>query len=201
MHMEFINFLDKIKNDYSDDCVVRENGTLLLKPQTIPKCKHMFFKRLKNEYLNEYIIPYFEGLSFPNDYKKILEKCNGANLFSIKITKGKFSIAHSMLVLLGLPLTKPFDRPLNMEEPFDIRIENLARHPAIPHDWIKCAIWTEIKNIGKGEPTDIFIDSTSCRVYGCAKNKKDVLYTWENLDECFSSIVKSFESLKDEYII
>ena len=68
MHMEFINFLDKIKNDYSDDCVVRENGTLLLKPQTIPKCKHMFFKRLKNEYLNEYIIPYFDGLSFPNDY-------------------------------------------------------------------------------------------------------------------------------------
>ncbi len=199
--MKIIEFIEKIKNEYIDDCIIRKNGTLLLQPQNTPKCKHMIFKQLQDEHLDEYIAPYFHEIIFPNDYSSFLKKYNGANLFSIKITSGKFSIAHPMLVLLGLPMTKPFNRPLDMEEPFDIRIENLARHNSIPKDWIKCAIWTEIDNIGKGKPTDIFVESSTNKVYACTKNDQKIIYEWENLDQCFCHIIKSLETLKNEYII
>ena len=199
--MKIIEFIEELKKEYVADCIVRENGTLLLNPSNIPKCKHMIFQPLKDEYIKEFIIPSFQGLAFPSEYSELLKNYNGANLFSIKITSGEFSIAHSMLVFLGLPLTKPFNRPINMEEPFDIRIENLARHKSIPKEWVKCAIWTEIKNIGKGQPTDIFVDSITNKVYACAKNQHNILYSWNNIDECFCDIVKTFKSLEDEYFI
>lgn len=199
--MKIIEFLKKIKNDYSEDCIVRQNGTLLLKPQTVPKCKFMIYKSLKNEYIEDYVLPYFENVNFPQDYLKLLKCYNGADLFFVKLNCGKYSFAHPMLVILGLPLTKPFERDLDMEEPSDVRVENLARNKSIPNEWIKCAIWTEIKNIGKGEPTDIFIDSLTNKVYGCTKNQCEILYTWDNLDDCLCYIIDSFKGLEDEYSI
>ena len=197
--MKFIDFLSNLKETFSDNYIIRKNDTVLLGPDKIPKSKHMLFKPLVNEYVNEYLIAHFSNLDFPKEYIDLLKFSNGANLFGIKIVAGKFSFANYMFVILGLPLTPPFERSLDMEEPYDIRVENLARHKMIPKNWIKCAIWNEIKNLGNDEPTDIFIDTITHKVFACKKNQCDILYEWNSLDECFCSIVESFKDLQNEY--
>lgn len=199
--MKFIEALSNLKEQYSDNFIIRKNGTTLLSPNKIPRCKHMLFKPLEDRCIYEYLVPYFENLCFPEEYIDLLRYSNGADLFGIKINAGRFSFANQMLIVLGLPLTPTSNRPLDMEEPADIRVENLARHKKIPDYWLKCAIWTENKNIGIGEPTDVFIDTISHEVFACQKNKSEILYKWNDLDECLCSILDSFKDLQDEYQI
>lgn len=196
--MKFIEYLNGLQKEYSNNYLVRKNGTILLAPGKLPKSKHMLFKPLKQDIIDEFLISHF-NLDFPKEYIDFLKYSNGASLFTIKVNAGKFSFASSLLEILGLPLTPPFNRPLDMEEPFDIRVENLSKHKNIPNTWMKCAVWIKVENIGKSKQTDIFIDTATNRVYACEKNHKDILNEWNNLDECFCNIVDSFRDLKDEY--
>ena len=198
--MEFLKFIAETKNEYASDCVIRENKTILLVPGKIPKCKYMFFEALTQSLIDDFLVEHFSDITLPGDYIELLKTTNGANLFSVKKNSGKFSFANSMLIILGLPRTQPFGRPLDMEEPFDVRVENLARHKNIPIHWLKCAIWTQLKDVEKGDnQTDIFIDTISNRVYACKKNHEEILEEWASLDECLCYIVNSFKDLKDEY--
>ena len=164
--MEFFKFITDVKKEYASDCIIRENKTILLVPGKIPKCKYMLFEALSQNLIDDFLVSHFSGITFPEDYIELLKTTNGANLFSVKINSGKFSFANSMLVILGLPRTQPFGRPLDMEEPFDIRVENLARHKNIAAHWLKCAIWTQIEDVEKGDnQTDIFIDTVTNKVF------------------------------------
>ncbi len=198
--MEFFKFITETKNEYASNCVIRENKTILLVPGKIPKCKYMFFEALTQSLIDDFLVEHFSDITLPEDYVELLKTTNGANLFSVKMNSGKFSFANSMLIILGLPRTQPFGRPLDMEEPFDVRVENLARHKNIPIHWLKCAIWTQLKDVEKGDnQTDIFIDTISNKVYACKKNHEEILEEWASLDECLCYIVNSFKDLKDEY--
>lgn len=198
--MEFFKFITETKNEYASDCVIRENKTILLAPGKIPKCKYMFFEALTQSLIDDFLVEHFSDITLPGDYVELLKTTNGANLFSVKMNSGKFSFANSMLIILGLPRTQPFGRPLDMEEPFDVRVENLARHKNIPIHWLKCAIWTQLKDVEKSDnQTDIFIDTISNKVYACKKNHEEILEEWASLDECLCYIVNSFKDLKDEY--
>lgn len=198
--MEFLNFVTNLKKENASDCIIRDNKTVLLLPGKIPKCKHMLFEPLTKDLIDNFLVEHFSNMSFPEEYIKILKNTNGANLFGIKLNSGKISFGNSMLVILGLPRTQPFGRPLDMEEPFDIRVENLARHKNIPIYWLKCAIWTQIEDVEKGDnQTDIFIDTVTNKVFACRKNQEEILKEWASLDECLCYIVDSFEDLKNEY--
>lgn len=194
--MEFFNLLSDLKMQYENDCIERRNGTLLLGPGKIPNCRHMLFSPLTQEQIQGRLIDEYKN-KFPEEYIQFLRYSNGANLFAVKVTTPNFSFAHDLFVIYGRPFTRPYSRPADMEEPFDVRIESLACHKEIPLSWLKCG--TYIRSDDIGVQTDIFIDTTDEKVYACEKNKKEIVDQWDNLDSCFCSIFNSLKNTKDEY--
>jgi len=195
--MRYNDYLKKLVTDYKDNCAVRKNGTMLLGIGKIPNAKHKLFVPLEQRDIDEYLKVFFK-YGFPDDLAEILKISNGANLFNIRIYTDKVEFAHVLLCVLGLPRTSPTGRAFDLEEPFDIRVENFARHEEIPDTWIKFAVWTEVENIEKN-PTDLFFDCVTNKVYACEKNKKDVLYSWNSVDDCLCSIIEILEKTNEAY--
>lgn len=193
--MNFISLIEKLEEEFGDDKLVRKNGTILYGPGTIPKCRHMVFRGLEEEYIKEFVLDEYK-LKFPPEYLELLRHLNGANLLNIKISfeakkrfkakKEKIEFAHSLLCLYGIPHTPPMGRPIDMEEPFDMRVEDYARHPEIPEQWLKCGRYANGGDAGND--TDIFIDTETEKVYSVNKNEKEIVSEWDSLDECLCSL-------------
>lgn len=194
--MKFLIYLNALKEQFNGDCSIRKNGTLLLHPGKNPNSKHLLFSPLKNEYIEDYLISDYAN-EFPEEYIEFLKYSNGAVLYTVMLKTESFQFAHPLFVIFGLPLTSPFSRPIDMEEPFDVRVEDLARHKDIPKSWLKCG--TYIKDYNFNVTCDIFIDTVTNKVYSCVKNEKDIIDSWNNLDECFCSIFESFADCELEY--
>lgn len=47
--------LESLKTEFSGDCITRKNGTLLLCPGKIPKCRHMLFVGLSDKLIKEFL--------------------------------------------------------------------------------------------------------------------------------------------------
>lgn len=198
--MIFLKTLDTLKEQYGENMKIRANGTILLAPGTVPRARHMLFKPLEEKIIEEFLISQ-HALKFPNAYIQFLKYTNGADLCNTKvwhtIKKRRIPTAGGLFTIFGLPRTQPYGRPPEMEEPFDMRIEDLARHKDIPDTWLKCGTYN--RNYDLHTQTDIFIDTADEKVYACTKNQKDIVDSWDNLDECFCSIYHSFDDMKDEY--
>ena len=195
-----ISMLEKIeslKRQYKDNCLLRKNGTLLLDPKKDLKYKHMLFKPLSISILQQYLINQYK-VPIPQSYVNFLLFTNGANLFNIRLVDGKYAFAVINLCIYGVPMTPPYARAKNMEEPYDVRIEGLARHKDIPSQWFK--VGSYYKNCDFDTIYNLFIDVNDERVYGCEKNKNIIIDEWNNFDECLCSIFDSFSDLKEEYI-
>lgn len=196
--MEFIKILENLKKQYANDMIIRKNGTILLHPGKMPRSHHMLFAPLEEELIEEYLVkPYVH--EFPEEYIKLLKYSNGANLCTIEIQIGKNKLAHSMLVIYGLPKTSPYERADDMEEPFDLRVEDLARHPNISNQWLKCGSFIKEENLYAD--IDIFIDTQSGRIYACEKNKEEILEQWGSLDECLCSLLALLQDRKQVYVL
>jgi len=194
--MRFFSILDELKQFYDNDIIVRKNGTMLLHPGKIPNSRHMLYKPLNDEYIEDYLVSQYAN-TFPKEYIKFLKYSNGADLCSVKLNTQGVSFACPMFTILGLPLTPPFNRPSDMEEPFDMRVEDLARHDDIPNTWLKCG--TYLYDTDFNTDYDIFIDTENGRVYSCIRRQKEIVEQWDTLDECFCSIWDSLKNCKEEY--
>lgn len=187
--MKFIELLKQLQEEYVDNHIVRKNGTILLAPGEMPKCKHMLFPALEEKLIKEFLIDEYE-LEFPKEYLEFLKEFNGANLFHEIIKKSKFSFAYPYLVLFGLPRTQPFGRPFDMEEPFDIRIEDFDnRHKNVPSFYLKCGCYCVH---GDSRSIDIFIDTKTGKVSSYYRDTDTIVSVWENIDEC---LYRLFEEL------
>ena len=196
--MNILKLIDNLKEEYKDDIIVRKNSTILLGIEKIPKAKHMLFEGLTQDLINDYLVSNY-SYSFPPEYIVFLKAFNGANLFTAKITKNGREFASASFSIYGLPRTQPFDRPADMEEPYDLRIEDLARNKALPDTWLKFGHYNRTETFG--DRTDLFIDTSSGKVYCCKKNECDILEEWESLDSCLCSIfnVMSKRTLNYKY--
>ncbi|MBQ4617915.1 MAG: hypothetical protein IJB27_06030 [Clostridia bacterium] len=194
--MEFLNNIDSLIENYKGSCIVRENGTLLLNPGVIPICEHMIFPAMSKSYYKRNLLDRYK-LPFPNSYLMLLEHFNGANLYTVKLNTPKHSFASILFSIYGVPSTPPFSRAPQMEESFDVRVEDLSRHPMTPDTWLKCGAYT--RNYEFGIRTDIFIDTQTERVYACPKNEFDVVESWDTLDNCFCEIFNFFKNHKSQY--
>lgn len=194
--MHFNDLLRELKVAFASDCLVRTNGTLLLSPGKIPKCRHMLFRPMRDNDILSFLVSEYRGV-FPKEYIEFLQCSNGANLYYVKLTTSAHSIAYPMLTLFGLPMTPPSGRPLDMEEPYDIRIEDLARSRNIPNTWLKCG--TYIREYDFKTIYDIFVDTTSKQAFSTKKNDSIVVEHWENLDDCLCSIFSRLSTSKLEY--
>lgn len=195
--MMFFEKIEALKDQYKDDCIVRKNGTILLASGKIPKCKHMLFEPLPKSIIKEHLIDQYK-LPFPEDYANFLEHMNGVGLFWVRVLLSDMEIATSLFTVYGLPLTPPFSRPLDMEEPFDVRIEGLARHKDLPAQWFKVASY--YRDFNFSTIYDLFIDTDTGRIYSCEKNKSVVIEEWDNLNECFCDIYNRVADAKEEYV-
>lgn len=192
--MKFVEMLNNLMKDYSEHCLVRKNGTVLLEPGKIPKCRHMLFPPLSEGHIKEFLLDEYK-LVFPEGYLEFLRSYNGANLHWERIAMNGFEFAHSMLVLYGLPRTQPFGRPFDMEEPFDIRIEDFDnRHKNIPSNYLKCGSYCR-KNEEK-ENVDIFIDTKTGLVKSFIRNTDTLVGEWDNIDVCLCQLFEEQNNQK-----
>lgn len=188
--------LESLKTEFSGDCITRKNGTLQLCPGKIPKCRHMLFVGLSDKLIKEFLADGYKN-KFPEEYRQFLRYTNGANLYTVKVnTSNGLSFAHNLFTLYGLPRTQPFGRPNDMEEPYDIRVEDLGRHKETPQTWLKFGSYCIGGNVNVD--TQLFIDTESGKVYACNKNESAVLDTWDSFDECFGSIFDSLAACPPE---
>lgn len=198
--MRFIKILEELKQSYKNNIKTRNNGTLLLGPGTIPRSEHMLYAPLTDNVINEYLISQYK-FAFPKEYIELLKYSNGADLCIVKMwhnIKGKkIPTASVLLSIFGLPMKPPFARPQDEEEPFDVRIEDLARNDKIPEHWLKCGCYD--RGYDFNNLYDIFIDTNTGKVYSTIKNKADILDSWESLDNCLCDIYASFSDRKSEY--
>ena len=134
--MHFFSLVNKLKEEHEKNTLHRANKTFLLNPGKIPKAQHILYEPLTPELIDEYLIQAYKNI-VPDQYIQFLRYSNGIDLFMFKILCGKFSFAGSNLTIYGIPRTKPFGRPADMEEPFDIRIEDLRRHDNISDTWLR----------------------------------------------------------------
>ena len=160
----------------------------------------MLFKPLDDNLINDFLSSQYV-YKLPQEYIEFLKYTNGANLCNVKvwhtINKKKIPTSASLLVIYGLPRTQPFGRPSDMEEPFDLRIEDLRRHNNTPRTWLHCGNYFRDYDIHTD--FDIFIDSENGNVYSCIRNTNEISDSWKNLDDCFCNIYHSFADMKYEY--
>lgn len=198
--MKFFKILDELKKQYENDKLTRANGTILLHPDRVPRARHMLYKPLDDKLINDYLVSQYIHV-FPKEYIEFLKYTNGAELCTTRvwhtIKKKRIPVAGALFIIYGLPRTQPFGRPQDMEEPADMRIENLRRHDDSPKTWLACGSY--IRNYDLKINYDIFIDTETGNVYSCVRNTATIVDSWDSLDDCFCSIYHSFDDMKDEY--
>lgn len=127
--MKFLKKCNELIEKYGQDCRVQKNGTLLLKLGEIPRSGYAFYKGLEQKYIETFLINAYKN-NIPKEYLEIVKTFDGLRLFTVRVNyNGKYSFAHSRLTIFGIPKVPP--RNNDEEEPFDIRIEDLARHRSI----------------------------------------------------------------------
>ena len=194
--MEFFSLVDELKERHKSNALLRKNGTLLLNPSKIPKAQHILYKPLSTELIEEFLVKSYSNV-LPMQYISFLKYSNGIELFMFKILTGKFQFAGSNLTLYGLPRTQPFDRPADMEEPFDIRVEDLRRHDNVSNTWLKVGTYRLKYELG-GE-ADIYIDCDSQRVFSTIRDKSNITEQWNSFDICLCDLFQRAQNSDPEY--
>ncbi len=198
--MEFLNIIKELVKEYEGNIVRRQNNTLLLGPDKMPRCRHMLFAPLTKEYYNVHLISQYKN-KFPEEYLHLLEHVNGFELLKVRLLSRQVGFfASSILTIFGLPVTPPYSRQPDMEEPFDLRVEdNLRRHRKTPSSWLKCGQF--IKNYNFNDVYALYIDTDNGKVYSIISDAKKfkIEDEWENLDSCLCSIYNEYKDCKEEY--
>ncbi len=181
----------------ADNSTQRKNGTLLLEPGKIPKAHHMLFQPLEDALISEYLIGAYRN-PIPNEYIQFLKYSNGALLYMFQYAAGRNRFAGISLSIFGIPRTPPFGRPLDMEEPYDIRVEDLRRHPDTPASWLQVGRFSYMYEKSHMDAA-IFLDCTTEKAVTCKLNTCDIIETWSGLDECLCDLMDRASQYKDAY--
>lgn len=196
-------FLEKCENliaEYKDNCRIQNNGTVLLNPGKMPRSRHALYKGLEQKHIKTFLVDAYEN-EMPKEYLELIEVFNGLNLFTVKINykgeKGEFSFACPRFMIFGIPRTSSQNRKKDEEEPFDIRIEDLARHRKISKKWLKVGCY--MKSMEDETYHDIFVDTYDGNVYICIKNKCKIDESWSSLDACLCELYDRLSMTDWEY--
>ncbi len=206
--MKVFEKIDSLKAIYANDSLVRKNGTILLAPGTIPKAKHILYKPLTQELIDEYLIAEYKN-EFPEQYIEFLKYSNGAQLYMNRLginAKRRKRVEQIYIACLGLdinglPRTPPFGRAKDMEEPFDLRIEDLRRHNDVPNTWLKVGRYAKNETGSDvfGKEYDIFIDCVTQETYGCLVDHFVLDQKWPSLDDCLCAVMDMVSEYNSEY--
>lgn len=190
--------IESLKEEYKNDIRTRRNGTVLLgSDQSLPLySRHMLFKPLSQELIEEFLINEYV-YTVPKQYITFLKYSNGISLFTTKRKIRGYRIARPTFTVYGIPRTQPFGRASEMEEPFDVRVEDLGRHNDIPDNWLKCGSYT--KDTDFNTTFDIFVDTATERVYSCIRKDSKVVCEWNDFDSCLCELFDILKYTKVEY--
>lgn len=184
--MKFIQKCNELIKTYEEDCVLRKNGTILLKPGRIPVARHMLHAGLERAIMEEQLINLYRN-KIPEEYLELIRNFNGMTLYTLKINYGKsFEFAQPLFSIFAIPLTPSNLRAEYGEEPIDIRMMDLERHKDIPSKWLK--IGNYMKSVQGDIFYDIFVDTETNRAVVCKRMECFVEQEWDSLDECLCDI-------------
>lgn len=140
-----------------------------------PINEHELLRYFKNHYKNP----------IPDSILEFYRFSNGATLFTAKIEHREVQyFAHPCFCIFGLP------RNSTTWNPFDIRIEDLARGNKISSKWLKIGIFELPDDF---ERYDIFIDTINKNIYLTKTKQNEILKHFDSLDECLCFV---FDQLK-----
>ena len=194
--MVFFEKLDELKEKYKNNTLTCPNGTQVLEPGKIPRGRHFIYAPLPQDMMDEWLIQSYSN-QFPRSYAELLRHANGVSLYMMRLKHEKFTLAHAFLTVFGLPLTPAQYREVNGEEPFDVRIEDLGRHPDIPRGWLKFGVCAPPEY--NFSHIELFIDTQSEEIFACKKEHSEILWHWKNLDSCLCELCNKGELLELEY--
>ncbi len=206
--MKIISMIDELKAQHAEHITIRKNGTILINVDTIPKAQHMLFEGLTDALIEKYLSAAYKN-KLPNEYVELLKYTNGMALFMFKIQtttqikKGRkteekvLEFAGTNLSVFGLPRTQPFGRALDMEEPYDVRIEDLRRHDSIPDSWLQVGRYVFKHSMG-GEAS-IYIDCDTQKVYATLLDDFEVIEGWDSFDTCLCDLFHRGEESELSY--
>lgn len=197
--MKIEEIIENLIKKHADCLVTQKNGTMLLQPGLIPKCRHMIFKGLAPEILNEYLRNEYKE-HFPEELAQLLTVYNGFILYWVKLrAEPQIEFAASLITVYGLPMLPPYERPKDEDEPFDIRIEDLRRHKRIPKHWLK---FGDFINEYRFDPvTELYCDTKTGAVYAVNRGDYMVVKSWNCIDESLCELASNCSNSALEYDI
>ncbi len=190
--------MDGLKAQHEEDTVCRKNGTLLLKPGKIPRAKHILYKPLTEDLIAEYLVSAYKH-PVPQEYLRFLSYSNGASLFQFQFLSRKAAFAGTAITIYGIPRTPPFGRPLDMEEPFDVRIEDLRRHENTPDTYLQIGRFICMTREACQYTAAIFLDCQTQEAIACILDTDTIVEKWDSLDACLTDLFHRAEGYQEAY--
>ncbi len=185
--MKIIEHIENLKREFSRDCCVQNNGTLLLGLQTdgeveLPR-KHVVFPPLTYEELEWNISRYRR--TFPKQLKELLEYANGFNLFAWHFMIRDIAIVQYNISVYGFQTIEMRKKAEStMLIPFDIATEDLRRPKGCPNTLLRIGS----SDIEKGIRKYIFIDTETGETLMSDSEMFSVTDKWSSLDECLCEL-------------
>jgi len=184
--MEFLALLDRMEENYPMDKRRTEYYAVLygVEQTPPPRAKHILFEAMTDKQLVELTESYRRV--FPDQLLELYRRTNGAELFwGVRhLPRAKLSIPGSRLSVFGIPL----ENSRKYVEPYDIRIEDLARADDTPESWLKFGSWRPEKDFR--QMIDLFVDTDSAKVYAVDRAEVScaVWQQWDSVDLCLCDI-------------
>ena len=191
--MEFIECIETLKRDFSNDCCVQDNGTLLLGLQgegevKLPR-KHVIFPPLPSMELEWNVHRYKRH--FPEQLKQLLVHFNGFNLFSWHLMVRDTAIVKYSISIYGFQTIEMRDRKgATMLIPYDISTEDLRRPKGCPETLLRVGSSDTLNNAMKY----IFIDTETDEVLMSDSDVFFVIDRWSSLDECLINLYNEYSN-------
>lgn len=184
--MEFLALLDRLEENYPLEKRRTEHYAVLYGVEQTPplQAKHILFDAMTDQLITDLTGSYQRV--FPGQLLELYRRINGAELFwGVRhLPRAKLSIPGSRLSVFGIPL----ETSRKYVEPYDIRIEDLARACDTPASWVKFGSWRPGNDFR--QMFDLFADTDSGKVYAVdrAEISSVIQQQWDSVDLCLCDI-------------
>lgn len=192
--MRFLEKVQKLTTAFPvETCRFEENASFYgLHPNADSRPRHIVFQPMTEETVNNLVASY-RG-PFPKDLLHLYRHMNGFALFwtTISLSRANIVIPYCLFSLYGVP---PEPRRYTYQ-PYNIRIEDLAKPNHSPDSWLKFGSYHPPYDIEQF--LELYIDTDTQQVYSVDKANPEccILQQWDSLDDCLCSV---FDQLAEAY--
>ena len=192
-----MKFLDKIRKLIAafpnDECQYEDYASFYGLRSIDPlRAAHIIYKPMSEELINDLIASYKR--EFPKDLIQLYRQMNGLDIFwSTRRLPGlDLVLPCCTFSIYGVPL----EHRKKLYQPYNIRIEDLAKPNHSPDGWLKFGSYHDPAQISR--IINLYVDTNTLHAYSVDKASAEccILQQWDSLDDCLCSV---FDQLAEAY--